>query len=166
MLNNTFKYNTIQKAYPPIEVIDKPPLKSFLRNTVEWSITLVAWALWVYLLLPLFNLMMWFFFGKLFYKELIAQQGFNQFIEIFKSMGVYIVFIFILFRAWGYYNYWMFGRNDRRKWVKKVTVEELATQFNIPKDELQNLQQMKEIIWPYSFAISRTENGWLGPKKT
>jgi poly-beta-1,6-N-acetyl-D-glucosamine biosynthesis protein PgaD len=145
-----------RKDRPKIEIIDTPPLKGFLRNTVEWTITVVAWAFWIYLILPLINLILWLVGGGIFYREVISNQGFEQFFYMFKTMGIYVLIAFIIIRGWGYYNYWMFGRRERRKWVQEVTIPELARMFEIPEEELKRFREMKEVEWGYRFAISRT----------
>ena len=103
----------------PIE--DHPELRGFLRNSVEWSFTLAMWLLWIYFFLPLISLVLWGFGLVNVYQNLFRWDVLPQLHEVLKMVGVLVVVIFIVLRGWGYYNYYVFGRRNRRKDRKIVS---------------------------------------------
>jgi biofilm PGA synthesis protein PgaD len=133
---------------PEIEIIDNTKLKSFLRNVSEWSFTTLVWALWLYLFLPLLNIILWLLGIHFFYVEVIEKAGYLQLLNLFTKMGWSILVVFIVLRFWGYYNYFRFGKKDRRKFVSSTTVEQLSGVFNLPPEKIIELQSKKEVTWP------------------
>jgi poly-beta-1,6-N-acetyl-D-glucosamine biosynthesis protein PgaD len=60
---------------PEIEIKDLPGIKSFLRNTAELSFTGFVWGIWIYMFLPILNIIMWFLGFSFFYIEVIEKSG-------------------------------------------------------------------------------------------
>ena len=133
---------------PEIKIIHNAKLKSFPRNVSEWSFTMLVWALWLYLFLPLFNIILWLLGIHLFYEEVIEKAGYLQLLSLFTKMGWSILVVFAVLRLWGYYNYLRFGKKDRRKFVSSTTVEQLSGHFNLPPEQIIELQSKKEVTWP------------------
>ena len=67
------------------------------------------------------------------------------------KMGWIILIVFLVLRLWGYYNYVVFGKKNRRKRTSPVTVKQIAKHFRLSEDEINNLQNQKEIHWNYTF---------------
>ncbi len=130
-----------------IQIIDNPGLKGFLRTLTEWTFTTFMWALWIYLFLPLLNMVLWLLGIHYFYLELIEKAGYLHLLFLLRDTGISLVVILVLLRAWGYYNYVRFGRRNRRKTVSKTTVDELAGFFQLPTDVIIELQGAREVIW-------------------
>jgi poly-beta-1,6-N-acetyl-D-glucosamine biosynthesis protein PgaD len=133
---------------PEIKIIHNAKLKSFPRNVSEWSFTMLIWALWLYLFLPLFNIILWLLGIHLFYEEVIEKAGYLQLLSLFTKMGWSILVVFAVLRLWGYYNYLRFRKKDRRKFVSSTTVEQLSVHFNLPPEQIIELQSKKEVTWP------------------
>lgn len=133
---------------PEIEIINNTKLKSFLRNVSEWSFTTLVWALWLYLFLPLLNIILWLLGIHFFYVEVIEKAGYLQLLNLFTKMGWSILVVFAVLRFWGYYNYLRFGKKDRRKFVSSTTAEQLSGLFNLPPEQIVELQSKKEVTWP------------------
>jgi biofilm PGA synthesis protein PgaD len=133
---------------PEIEIIDNTKLKSFLRNVSEWSFTTLVWALWLYLFLPLLNIILWLLGIHFFYVEVFEKAGYLQLLSLFSKMGWSILVVFAVLRFWGYYNYLRFGKKDRRKFVSPTTAEQLSVLFNLPPEQIVELQSKKEVTWP------------------
>lgn len=133
---------------PEIEIIDNPKLKSLLRDVSELSFTTLMWALWLYLFLPLLNVILWLLGIRFFYVEVFEKAGYLQLLNLFTKMGWSILVVFAVLRLWGYYNYIKFGKKDRRKFVSSTTAEQLSGFFNLPPEQIVELQSKKEVIWP------------------
>lgn len=132
---------------PEIEIRDNPKLKSFLRNVGEWSFTTLMWALWLYLFLPLLNVILWLLGIRFFYVEVFEKAGYVQLLNLLNKIGWGILAVFAILRFWGYYNYLRFGRKDRRKSTSSTTVGQLSESFNLPPEKIIELQSQKEVVW-------------------
>ena len=133
---------------PEINVIDKPSFKSFLRKITEWSITSLMWGLWLYLLLPLINIILWLLGFHYFFVEVVEKAGFLNLLDLLKKTGISILVVFGVIRIWGYYNYLRFKKKERRKNVSAATTQQLSEFFQISQGQVLRLQSEKEVIWP------------------
>ncbi|MBW1670287.1 MAG: poly-beta-1,6-N-acetyl-D-glucosamine biosynthesis protein PgaD [Deltaproteobacteria bacterium] len=126
-----------------IELIDNPSLKTRLQAMTEWTFTSFFWIFWIYLLLPLLNLLLWLFVGYTLYEKLIS--GYADFFLLLRHIGLIALAIFIGLRLWGYYNYHVFGKRNRRRHVHQADPNQMAEHFGITIDKLEALQKA-EII--------------------
>ncbi len=132
---------------PEIEIKDDPKLKSILRKITEAGFTGLVWGIWAYLLLPIINIIMWLLGFKYFHFSVIEQLGYVELQGMLVKMGWTVLVVFIILRVWGYYNYYRFGRRNQRSGVPKLTVEKLAEHYNVPVEEVRELQLKKEVVW-------------------
>ena len=133
---------------PEIKIIDNPKVKSFIRNIGEWSFTTLMWGLWIYLFLPLLNVILWLLGFHLFYVKVIERGGYIHLLNLLGKVGWAVLLIFGILRLWGYYNYVRFGRKNRRKIVAPTTADQLSGFFHLPPDQVLELQSKKEVVWP------------------
>ncbi len=139
---------------------DNASLRSIMRNATELSFTTLMWALWIYLFMPMLSLVLWGVGLPFIYKRLFTEEVLFQIVVLLKRMGWVVLIIFLLLRGWGLYNYYVFGKRNRRRKSDKVTLEELGLHFRITSDDVRLLQQSKEIVWvkPYDDIRSEAEN--------
>jgi poly-beta-1,6-N-acetyl-D-glucosamine biosynthesis protein PgaD len=132
---------------PDIEIRDNPKMRSFLRSITEMSFTGVVWVIWAYLLLPVINIILWLLGFKYFNIAVFEKLGYREFLELMGKVGWLVVIVFLVMRLWGYYNYVRFGKRTRRKSSPPVTIEQLAVHFQIPVEQIENMQAQKETTW-------------------
>jgi len=130
-----------------IEIRDNPKLRSFLRNIAESGFTGVMWGIWIYLLLPVINIILWLGGIRYFHITVIEQIGYQEFLDLVSKMGWIVLTIFLVMRLWGYYNYRNFGKKSRRRGNVPVTIEQLAAHYHISVDLVKIYQSKKEIDW-------------------
>jgi biofilm PGA synthesis protein PgaD len=138
-----------------IKIIDNPKLKSFMRNIGEWSFTTLMWGLWIYLFLPLLNVVLWLLGFHLFYVKVIERGGYIQLLTLLGKMGWAVLLVFGTLRLWGYYNYIRFGKKNRRKSVSPTTADQLSGFFHLPRDQVLEMQSKKEVVWPVEVDRNR-----------
>lgn len=138
---------------PEIEIIDKPKLKSFLRKIAELSFTSLMWGVWLYLFLPLLNLILWLMGIRYFYIEVIELAGYKGLMNLLLKTGWVILGVFLILRLWGYYNYWRFGKKERRKSLPTGTSEKMAEYFQVSPEQIQDIQSSKEVVWPIRYNL-------------
>jgi poly-beta-1,6-N-acetyl-D-glucosamine biosynthesis protein PgaD len=97
------------------KVFTRDEVRSPLRRAVEGFITIVCWAIYLYLILPLFTLVLWFFGIQTIYYEFIGAKGYEELIRLLQNGGITILVIFLIISGWTYYNYiWFLHRGERR----------------------------------------------------
>jgi biofilm PGA synthesis protein PgaD len=141
---------------PQITIINNPKLKSFMRNIGEWSFTTIMWGLWIYLFLPLLNVILWLLGFHLFYVQVIEKGGYIQLLSLLGKLGWAVLLVFGILRFWGYYNYLRFGRRNRRKSVSPATADQLSGFFHVPSDQVLEMQSKKEVVWPLEADRSKS----------
>ncbi len=150
---------------PEIEIKDNPKLKSFLRKVTELSFTSVIWGIWIYLFLPILNITLWVLGVRYFNIEVIEKVGYLELLGLLNKLGWTVLVLFVALRSWGYYNYWRFGRRNRRKTISPTVVEELAGYFQIPLEQVEQLISKKEVIWPVQGDLNQDVGDWLANSK-
>lgn len=150
---------------PEIKIIDKPKLKSLLRNVTELSFTGIMWGLWLYLFLPLLNLVLWLLGIRYFYIEVIENAGYKELINLLSRLGWIILVVFLIMRLWGYYNYRRFGKRDKRKSLPSNVDKEMAEYFQIPLEQVLDLQLSKEVVWPIQQDLKQDVVNWMDKKR-
>jgi len=146
-----------------IQIINKSEAKSATRKVVELSLTTAVWALWLYLLLPILNILMWIIGLASISTELFEKGGHLVFINLVQQMGLVILITFTIMRLWGIYNYYRFGRHERRSHETPDSMEKLSRYFQLEPAALAHLETRKEIIWPHK-DDSEDPGAWLQNK--
>jgi biofilm PGA synthesis protein PgaD len=136
---------------PEIIIEDKPELRGAARTTVEWVFTTLMWALWLYLFLPMVTVVLWAAGLHYLYHTVIEPAVLTQVIEMSMRLVVFVLLVFIALRGWGYYNYYAFGRLNRRKQSAAITPADLARHFGLSEHRLRILQNEKEIVLSNDF---------------
>jgi biofilm PGA synthesis protein PgaD len=150
---------------PEIEIIDKPKLKNFFRNITEMSFTSIMWGLWLYLFLPLLSISLWLLGVRYFYIEVIEKVGYKELINLWGKVGWGILGVFLVLRLWGYYNYWRFGKKDRRRSLSPTTYETLSEHFHVSRERLSELQSNKEVVLPIQDDLKKDVAEWISRVK-
>ena len=130
-----------------IEIEDNPRLRSAMRTTIEWSFTTLMWVLWIYLFLPLVSLVLWVVGLRYIYNSLFEQSALVHLMSLMSRMGWAVLIIFIVLRGWGYYNYYVFGRRNRRQHREPLDNSLLCRHFGLSESKIEDLQSQKEIEW-------------------
>ncbi|HET6489167.1 MAG TPA: poly-beta-1,6-N-acetyl-D-glucosamine biosynthesis protein PgaD [Syntrophales bacterium] len=100
---------------PHSEVIVQDEVKSPLRRVVEDTITVVCWGIYLYLLLPMFTLVLWIFGIQTIFDQIIGEKGYEELMRLLANGGITTLVIFLLVTGWTYYNYlWFMRRGERR----------------------------------------------------
>src|SRR4030067_1536151 len=130
-----------------IEIRDNPKLRSFLRNITEAGFTGIMWGLWIYMILPVLNIVLWILGIRYFHFSIIEQGGYKELLKLAGKMWWTALTGLLIMRLWGYYNYRRFGRKDRRKAKAPADTGQMATLYNMPVEEVRDMQSRKEIVW-------------------
>jgi biofilm PGA synthesis protein PgaD len=110
-------------------IIDRADLQTWGHRTISGVLTLVFWAIWFYLWLPLLALIAWAIGLQQAYKYMIVLGGYQ---EVLRLLGIYTLIILLLggsLYAWATYNILRYGRLAKRSGSRAQTTEEVARYF-------------------------------------
>lgn len=125
-----------------ITIIDRPELKSPLRNITEGSITLVLWGVWLYFLLPFLTFLLWILGFRIFFLSLFVELNFIEFMKIFTNGFLIVYTIFIIQVVWVYYNLFKFKkRGERRKKIFTCSDFEIANFFKLNTEIIKKIKE-------------------------
>jgi len=144
-----------------IEIIDKPEAKSTWQHISDMSLTSLMWAGWLYLFLPVVNMLMWVLGLSYFYSELTEETSYIQMQHLFETTGWTIIIAFLILRLWGLWNYFHFGRpsrNRRHQALQPISIDKISEHYKLPPKELVAIQNLKEIVWPMNKSMDPVED--------
>jgi biofilm PGA synthesis protein PgaD len=127
-------------------IIDKPQWQTARQRAVFGSVTVLFWALWIYLWLPVLAVLGWLLGIDITYREMVIKHGY---VELVHDLGLYAFVICCLggsLLIWAYYNYFRFRGVERRKERARVTVEETGGRFQIAPEELRRWTQAPRLV--------------------
>jgi poly-beta-1,6-N-acetyl-D-glucosamine biosynthesis protein PgaD len=131
---------------PTRYIINDPELKTPLRRRTEWTVTFVAWAIWVYFVVPLATLILWIVGVRL----IVLEQFMLDHMEgLATVMGWYLVGAIAIgaaFWLWSRYNLWRFGGEDRRRHADPVTDDDLSEHISEGGISLAEARGAKRIL--------------------
>jgi len=88
---------------PHPEIFVKDEVKSPLRR------------IYLYLLLPMFTLVLWVFGIQTIYDQIIGEKGYEELIRLLANGGITVLVVLLIVTGWTYYNYiWFLRRGERR----------------------------------------------------
>lgn len=122
-------------------IIERPDLQSPPQRLVSAGLTVLFWAAWVYLWLPVVALLGWAFGVSRFHREMVVEHGDRALLHV---LGWYALAIGLLAGAlvcWALYNLIRFRGRERRTTRTRVDVAQIAAQAALAPDALQAWQR-------------------------
>ena len=123
---------------------DSHGLKSGQKLTAV-GITLLFWAILLYLWQPLISLLAWWLNIKLFYNHMIVLGGYQAFLEV---ALFYLTVIFILgggLILWARINLWRFRGKKMRNFSGVIDDKEIRKFIGINEQQLNKLQSSRNV---------------------
>lgn len=125
------------------DIIEKPELKSFSLSSIELGITGLAWGLWVYLIMPLFTLILWVLGAQFLVIEQVMLKGYRSLLEVAVSYLIVVFLIGVILVTWNMYNKMKFKNNERRAFSAEIDVDYLAESLEVSLDIVKSLQSAR-----------------------
>ncbi|MBA4388853.1 MAG: poly-beta-1,6-N-acetyl-D-glucosamine biosynthesis protein PgaD [Verrucomicrobia bacterium] len=128
------------------EIIDFPKLTTNVRWGAETTITLAAWTLWLYLLLPLVTMLLW----AAGFRMVFVQQFMLSSAEVLATVsGWYLLGVLaigLVLEGFSIYNRRKFGELDRRKVPTPVADGELAAAYGVDVDTVIKARNARILV--------------------
>lgn len=129
------------------EVFIKDEVRSPVRRVVEDFITVVCWGIYLYLLLPLFTLVLWVFGIQTIYDQIIGAKGYEELIRVLQLGGITTLVIFLIVSGWTYYNYiWFLRRGERRGGQVRISSDvEMAGMLGTDSTAMEEIRRSRRM---------------------
>lgn len=127
-------------------IIHRPEWQSRRQRTLYAAITLVFWAAWFYLWMPVMTFIAWLFGFRLAYEHMIGLDGY---LGLANLLGVYALVIAIMgssLIAWALYNYFRFKGVERRAARPAVDISMLCDSYRVDHQRLAQWQQAHRLV--------------------
>lgn len=136
------------QAVPPV-IIDAPSLQSLRQKYAFSAVTLVFWALWFYLWLPLVSALAWLFGVETIYQYMIVLDGYQAFLELLGWYALTVLLIGISLVGWALYNQVRFRGKERRLPHSPLKNGDIAPYFGVGAPDLSAWQHASRLVIQY-----------------
>lgn len=126
-------------------LIHAPHRQARTERTLYGVATLLVWAVYAWLWLPLATLVLWFLGLRLSYLELyLAQQRIDP--TLLVVLPLLLLACAAVLVGWAEYNRWRFGRRERRLPRVDVSPDEVASALRAPPELAARLSQARSAV--------------------
>ena len=85
-----------------------------VRRATELTLTTVFWFAWIYLILPLVNLLMWALGYQMFVDEMVVRGGYVALLAELRIDGLVVLVMALVMLLWIEWNQRRYGRHNHR----------------------------------------------------
>ena len=124
-------------------IILRPDLQSPQQGVVYGVLTLVFWAFWLYLWLPLLALIAWSLGVQQAYKYMVVLGGYRDLLHLLATYGLIILLLGGALVTWAIYNIVRFRGIENRSANLDITHAEIARAFGMNQLAVENWQRAK-----------------------
>lgn len=124
-------------------IIERPDLQTLTQRFGSVSLTLIFWAIYLYLWLPLIGAFAWLTEGYFFYDNLIANEGYVELGNILIIYAYVVLAMNVAFFAWARVNFRRFRGTQRRSFVNPVETNQIAQRFHVPAQVVKGWHRSK-----------------------
>lgn len=126
--------------------IDRP---DYVNNkTAGYSLQIIGWFIWLWLLLPLMTMLLWWYQGRLIETHIISSEAESQ-LHHFKWIAGVIWGLMLGLILWAAYNWYRFYDTETRQTLPEIGLLELSAFFVVEPQQLKMMQKSKVLTIYY-----------------
>jgi biofilm PGA synthesis protein PgaD len=110
-----------------VPIISRPEWQSKTQRFTSGTLTIIAWAIWIYLWLPIITACLWIAGIHLTYVELFRGPSLSSLL----FMGLMALLCSIVVTGWASYNYVRFARRSRRLHAETICHQAIGKVFAV-----------------------------------
>lgn len=142
MKNNQIKLNVDENSLDIPEYIDQP---KYVKNKwAGFSLQILGWSLWMWLIMPLFTILLWWFEGRNIYNQLFLSLTNNGRYSLYVLACCIFILILILL-IWASYNWLRFYKTERRNMPEAATEAQIASSFHLSVQDIKSMKNSKNM---------------------
>ncbi|NIR61026.1 MAG: poly-beta-1,6-N-acetyl-D-glucosamine biosynthesis protein PgaD [Gammaproteobacteria bacterium] len=127
-------------------IIEAPELQRPGQRVGSALLTLVFWAVWIYLWLPVISAVAWWLGLRTVYYEMVVLEGYASLLDVLKWYGVIILAISLVMLGWSLMNLLRFRGRDQRRRVRSAAPEQVAAYFGRSASEVRAWQRAGRLV--------------------
>ena len=131
-------------------IIDRPQWQTTKQRVVFGSVTILFWALWIYLWLPILGFVGWLLGLKLAYYQMVELNGYVGLLHLMAIYGLVVLLLGGGLLAWAYYNYFRFRGIERRNARPVVKPVDVGARYGVRADVLEQWTQSRRLVLHHS----------------
>lgn len=129
---------------PPL-IIEHPELQNLLQRYGGWTVTVIGWLLWIYLVLPLLALGAWVLGIDFLYRTLVLGLEREDFIALLGTYGTGIALLATVYLGWAVYSYLRWRHVERRRSTRLVDDETLRKTHGLDPESFAALRSAQRL---------------------
>jgi len=126
-------------------IIEQPDFQSMKQRYGQRTLAFLGWAGWLYLLLPLVNIIGWGFGAEMFYEKIIVHSDKVELTALVITYVILVTVVLNLIAGWALYHIWRFAGKERRKAQPEPTMDELSEYFRVKAYRIPQWQKTKRM---------------------
>src|SRR5271166_4795502 len=140
-------------------IIDRPGLQTARQRLFFGSMTIVFWALWIYLWLPILALIGWALGFKIAYYEMVVKNGYVGLVHLLGFYATVIASLGASLLIWAYYNLVRFRGVMRRKSVPTSLNPSVTQRYGIAAELLAQWHHERRLVLHHDADGKLIESG-------
>ena len=151
-----------------IALIHKPEAKSRLHRAIEMLVTLLMWALWLWMFSPLLATVQWGMSDQVNAAWLFfAEHDPARIRDIVEMLELVVAGVFVSIPLWVGINILRFRNRERRQQLPPIDHQAGLAAFHQMDDALlRSLGDEKELVWPPDVGHASDIDAWLKDRQS
>lgn len=132
-----------------VPIISRPEWQSRTQRFTSGTLTIIAWAIWIYLWLPIITACLWIAGIHLTYVQLLQGPSLSSLL----FMAIVALLCSIVVASWACYNYVRFARNSRRLNAETICHDAIGKAFAVSDPAtLSSILQERRMNFYFDYA--------------
>ena len=130
----------------PDLIIERPELQTAAQRVGGITLTLVCWALWVYLVVPLLSLVAWVVGAHVVYTLMLQNLGVDDLMNKVTYYGAGILALVTLYMTWAVVSFFRYRNMSRRTAPEVPTAGALGASHGLSHLQIQLLRSARRYV--------------------
>jgi biofilm PGA synthesis protein PgaD len=127
-------------------IIESPGLLRTRQRIAEVGVTLVFWAVLLYLWHPLASLLAWLFQDVVTYQYLISEAQVEEMLRVISIYFFSLLVLLVLYISWAKWNQYRFRGKEQRSGRPPVDVDAVAEHYNVDVAALPRWRRIRQMV--------------------
>jgi biofilm PGA synthesis protein PgaD len=127
-------------------IIRAPRLQTMGQRFSSSLVTIIFWALWLYLWQPIISIIAWGFGFQFFYENMISLGGIQGLLNVLTTYLIVLVVIAVVFFGWANYNRLRFKNKKRRDKTWKVSADNLGRIHKLTEIQVLQFKATRRLV--------------------
>ncbi|HEY5679185.1 MAG TPA: poly-beta-1,6-N-acetyl-D-glucosamine biosynthesis protein PgaD [Pseudomonadales bacterium] len=127
-------------------IIERPELQTAVQRVGGVSLTLICWAIWVYLVVPLLSLVAWVVGAHTVHSLMLQNLGVDDLLEKVGYYGAGILALVTVYMTWAMVSFFRYRNMSRRSAPEIPTASVLGATHGLTHLQIQLLRSARRYV--------------------